>query len=169
LRLLGIDPGSLVTGYGVIEGVGDRVRYIGSGGIRTDSSAPLSARLKVIYDGLTRVIEEFRPEEAAIESIFHSHNVQSALKLGHARGVALLAVVNAGMTVAEYGPTAVKKAVVGSGRADKEQIQRTVAMILAGYTGGRGRGYDASDALAVALCHYYNRRTSRRLRQLEGV
>ena len=105
MRLLGIDPGSLVTGYGVIEGVGDRVRYIGSGGIRTDSSSPLSDRLKVIYDGLTRVIQDYHPEEAAIESIFHSHNVQSALKLGHARGVALLAV---GLTSGRrFSPTSI--------------------------------------------------------------
>ncbi len=160
MRLLGIDPGSLVTGYGVIEGVRDQVRYLASGGIRTDSASPLAERLKVIYDGLARVIREYEPAEAAIESIFHSHNVQSALKLGHARGVALLAVVNAGIPVSEYGPTAVKRAVVGSGRADKEQIQRTVEMLLNHKV---GKGYDASDALAVALCHFYNSRTARRL------
>ncbi len=164
MRLLGIDPGSLVTGYGVIDGDRDNVCYVASGGIRTDPSSPFSDRLKVIYDGLTRVILEFQPTEAAIESIFHSHNVQSALKLGHARGVALLAVVNAGMMVAEYGPTAVKRAVVGSGRADKEQIQRTVEMLL---NHRMGKGYDASDALAVALCHFYNSRTERRIRLLE--
>ena len=161
--LLGIDPGSLVTGYGVIEGDRDRVRYVTSGGIRTDSTSPLSERLKVIYDGLSRVIREHHPTQAAIESIFHSHNVQSALKLGHARGVALLAVVHAGIPVAEYGPTAVKRAVVGSGRADKEQIHRTVEMLL---NHKLGRGYDASDALAIALCHFYNTRTARRLQQL---
>ena len=165
MRLLGIDPGSLVTGYGVIEGERNLTRYVASGGIRTDPSSPLPERLKVIYDGLSEVIREYAPVEAAIESIFHSHNVQSALKLGHARGVALLAVVNAGMPVAEYGPTAVKRAVVGSGRADKEQILRTVEMLL---NHKLGKGYDASDALAIALCHFYNSRTARRVRLLGG-
>lgn len=163
--MLGIDPGSLVTGYGVIDGDRDQVRYVASGGIRTKSSDPLPERLKTIYDGLTRVIREYGPGEAAVENIFNARNAQSALKLGHARGVALLAVVNAGIPVAEYLPTVVKKAVVGSGHADKEQVERTVEMILGHLC---RKGYDASDALAVAICHFYTHRTNERLRRAEG-
>ena len=165
MRTLGIDPGTLVTGYGVVEGERDQVRYVASGGIRTRSSSPLSERLKVIYDGLTHLIDQYQPQEAAIESIFHARNAQSALKLGHARGVALLAAVNAGLEIAEYLPSTIRKAVVGSGRADKEQVLRTVEMLL----GHRfTKGYDASDALAVAICHFYTHRISRRINRMDG-
>jgi len=163
--MLGIDPGSLVTGYGVVEGDANRLVYVASGGIRTRPSDSLSDRLKVIYDGLNEVIARYVPEGAGVENIFHSHNVQSALKLGHARGVALLAVVNAKLPVAEYLPMEVRKAVVGTGHADKEQVQKMVQLLLQHTC---DRGYDASDALAVAICHFYSYRMAERLKRLQG-
>jgi len=160
MRVLGVDPGSLVTGFGVIEGEGSRLIHVASGGIRTQASTGLPARLKTIYDGLEDVIARWHPDIAAVENIFHSHNVQSALKLGHARGVALLALVNGALDPAEYLPMEVKKSVVGQGHADKEQVRRMVQVLL---NHRCERGYDASDALAVAICHYYSHRTHQRL------
>lgn len=166
MRVLGIDPGSLVTGYGVIDGDGSRLVHVASGGIRTRSSDPLSQRLKVIYEGLMEVIALHQPQTAAVENMFHSHNIQSALKLGHARGVALLSVVNSGLTVSEYLPMEVKKSVVGTGAADKEQVQKMVQVLLR-YS--CDKGYDASDALAVAVCHFYSYRTLQKMKRMGGT
>lgn len=165
MRVLGIDPGTLNTGYGVIEGEGNRLRYIASGVIKTRSADPLSARLKVIYDGLEEVLRLHQPSSVGIESIFHAQNVQSALKLGHARGVAMLAVVNQGLTLAEYLPMEVKKSVCSYGHADKEQVQKTVELLLRFKSED---SYDATDALAVAICHFYSHRTNSRLNVQEG-
>lgn len=159
VRVLGIDPGTLVTGYGIIEGDGNRLKHIASGVIRTKSNAPLSDRLKTIYSGLVEVIEAHSPGLGAIESIFHAQNVQSALKLGHARGVAMLAMVNSDLTVAEYLPMEVKKSVCSYGHADKEQVQKMVQVLLGFKT---EEVFDATDALAVAICHFYTHRTNAR-------
>lgn len=161
MRVLGIDPGSLVTGYGLIEGDSNRLSFIACGGIKTRSEDSLAERLKVIYDGLLEVIATYHPETAAVESIFHAHNVQSALKLGHARGVAMLALVNHGLPVAEYLPMEVKKSVCSFGHADKEQVQKSVQMLLRFQA---GKGYDATDALAVAICHLYSSRMKARVK-----
>jgi crossover junction endodeoxyribonuclease RuvC len=149
--VLGIDPGSLVTGYGLVSVEADGVRYLDCGTIVNRSSVPMAERLRVIYEGLCETIGRWRPSEAAVESAFYGKNVQSALKLGHARGVAMLAAVNAGMIPAEYAPREVKLAVVGRGNASKEQVQFMVKTLLRSRS--RSMVLDASDALAVALCH----------------
>lgn len=165
MRVLGIDPGTLNTGYGVIEGEGNRLRFVACGVIKTHSADPLSTRLKVIYDGLEEVIRFHEPASVGIESIFHAQNVQSALKLGHARGVAMLAVVNHGLSLAEYLPMEVKKSVCSYGHADKEQVKKTVELLLRFKS---EEAYDATDALAVAICHFYSHRTTTRLNLQEG-
>lgn len=165
MRVLGIDPGTLVTGYGVIDGDGNRIKRVASGVIRTKSSDSLAERLKVIYEGLMTVIETHHPQIGAIEAIFHAQNVQSALKLGHARGVAMLAMVNTGLSVAEYLPMEVKKSVCSYGHADKEQVQKMVQVLLAFKS---DEIFDATDALAVAICHFYSYRTAQRMTLSEG-
>ena len=153
IRLLGIDPGSRITGYGVIDLDGPRSRYVASGCIQTDSSRPLPERLKIIFEGVASVIREYQPVEVAVEQVFMHRNPDSALKLGQARGAALCAVVVAGLPVSEYAPRAIKQAVVGGGGADKTQVQRMVGLLL-----NRSEPLPA-DALAVAICHGHTRQT----------
>lgn len=150
---LGIDPGSRITGYGIIEEVGVRCTYIASGCIRIQNSA-LPERLQQIYDGLSLIIERYCPQSAAIENIFMSKNADSALKLGQARGAAIVAAVNQGLEIAEYSARQVKQAVVGKGSADKVQVQHMVKSIL-GLDATPQE--DAADALGVALCHIHTR------------
>lgn len=148
---MGIDPGSAITGYGVIEHLDRRSRLIECGCIRTEAGSPLPARLKRIYDGLIEVITTHRPDQVAIEETFYGKNARAALTIGQARGVALLAAANEGVEVAEYAPREVKQSVVGSGGAAKEQVQFMVKALL-----GLPRPpqpEDAADAVAVALCH----------------
>jgi crossover junction endodeoxyribonuclease RuvC len=151
MRVLGIDSGSRVTGYGVIDGDGADCVYVSCGIIRVRSTESLSHRLHFIYRGIMEVIESVRPEAAAFEGIFHSQNIQSALKLGHVRGVCMAAVAEANLPVYEYSPSQVKAAVTGYGRADKPQVQQMVSALLK-LKSSPGE-YDASDALAVAICH----------------
>lgn len=159
VRLLGIDPGSRITGYGVIDLDGPRSRYVASGCIQTDSSRPLPERLKIIFEGVAGVIREHQPVEAAVEQVFMHRNPDSALKLGQARGAALCAVVMAGLPVSEYAPRAIKQAVVGSGAADKTQVQRMIGLLL---SRSEPLPADAADALAVAICHGHTRQTLHR-------
>lgn len=147
--ILGIDPGSRLTGYGVIESQGRHHRYLGSGCIRMGDEA-LPPRLKTIYDGVSELIRQFQPDAFAIERVFMAKNADSALKLGQARGAAIVAAVNAGLSVAEYSPTQIKQAVVGTGGAKKEQVQHMVTSILKLTATPQA---DAADALAIALCH----------------
>ncbi len=151
--VLGVDPGSRVTGFGVIEANGGRRRYVASGSIRT-GELPLAERLKIIHDGVTEVIERHAPAEFAIEKVFVHRGAEAALKLGHARGAAILAAVGAGLDVSEYAAPKIKQAVTGSGSAGKEQVTRMVARLL-GVEGALGA--DAADALAVAICHAHSR------------
>src|SRR5215510_1547735 len=151
MRVLGIDSGSRETGYGVIDGDGADCAYVSCGIIRVRSTDSLSHRLHFIYRGIMEVIESVRPEAAAFEGIFHAQNVQSALKLGHVRGVCMAAVAEARLPVFEYSPAEVKTAVTGYGRADKPQVQQMVSALLK-LKSGPGE-YDASDALTVAICH----------------
>jgi crossover junction endodeoxyribonuclease RuvC len=151
MRVLGIDCGSRVTGYGVIDSDGADSVLIQCGVIRIKASDPLSARLRCIHDGLTNVIHELRPTTAAFENLFYATNVQSALKLGHVRGVSMFAAAAANLSIFEYSPLEVKSAVTGYGRAEKLQVQQMVRAILRLAT--PPEPYDASDALAVALCH----------------
>ncbi|HBT82751.1 MAG TPA: crossover junction endodeoxyribonuclease RuvC [Desulfuromonas sp.] len=154
MRILGIDPGTRITGYGIIEQRGNRLIHIDNGALSTRSGDDLAPRLKVIYDGLCRAIDTYRPEVVAVERIFLAHNVLSALKLGHARGAALLAAANAGLPVCEYTALQVKSAVVGYGRAAKPQVQQMIKTLLGLPEIARE---DASDALAVAVCHAHSR------------
>lgn len=150
MRVLGIDPGSRITGYGIIQKEGNRLLHIDNGAIFTDSKGDFALRLQAIYQGLTDVIEQYRPDAVAVENIFFANNVQSALKLGQARGAAIVAGVNAGLPVFEYTALQVKQAVVGHGRAAKEQVQQMVKALLNLPEIAQA---DASDALAVAVCH----------------
>lgn len=149
MRILGIDPGLRVTGFGVLEKTGTRLAYVTSGCIRTPD-ADLPSRLKVILDGLTEVITQCTPEQIAVEKVFVNVNPQSTLLLGQARGTAICAAVLHGLPVAEYTALQVKQAVVGNGHASKEQVQDMVTRLLklAGYPSP-----DAADALACAICH----------------
>jgi len=151
--ILGIDPGSRVTGYGVIRSEGRALEYLDSGCVRVgDRSMP--ERLQTIYTGLAEIIASYRPEEMAIEQVFLSRNVDSALKLGQARGVAIVCGANAGLPISEYSARQVKQATVGKGGADKHQIQHMVQAIFGLQ---RKPGEDAADALAIALCHAHMR------------
>jgi crossover junction endodeoxyribonuclease RuvC len=149
--ILGIDPGTLVTGYGIIELSGGATRLIASGMVRNGSDRPMPERLKLIHESLVLVIQKYRPDQAAVETAFYGKNAQSALKLGQARGVAILAAVAGGLPLAEYSPREVKKAVVGNGNASKQQVQYMIRSLL-GMTGAPAP-YDVTDALAVAVCH----------------
>jgi crossover junction endodeoxyribonuclease RuvC len=153
-RLLGIDPGLRFTGWGVIEADGNRLRHIADGVIATDSASSVPVRLKALHDALVALMAQYRPDEAAIEETYVNRNGTATLKLGYARGVALLAPALAGIPVIEYGAKSVKLAVVGTGGAQKEQVQMMVRHLL---PGGAVRRADAADALAVAICHAHHR------------
>lgn len=161
MKILGIDPGSRITGYGIISQSGNRLCHIDNGAIHTDSHKDFPQRLKIIYRAVTEVIEQFRPDAVAVENIFFAANAQSALKLGQARGAAIVAGVNAGLPVFEYTPLQVKQAVVGHGRASKDQVQKMLKALL---NLPEVAQEDASDALAVAICHAHSATTNNRLR-----
>jgi crossover junction endodeoxyribonuclease RuvC len=148
--VLGIDPGLSLTGYGIVE-AGRPLRAVAAGVVRTNPEAPISDRLAELFDDLSAVIAEFRPEEAAIEEVFVNRNLHTAMSVGRASGVAILAAARAGLRVTEYTPSAVKLAVTGYGDAAKEQVQTMVARRLGLPTAPSPA--DAADALAVALCH----------------
>jgi crossover junction endodeoxyribonuclease RuvC len=153
MRVLGIDPGSRITGYGIIDKEGNRLLHVDNGAIFTDSHKDFPTRLQRIYRGLTEVIERYHPDAVAVENIFFATNVQSALKLGQARGAAIVAGVNAGLPVYEYTALQVKQAVVGHGRADKQQVQKMLKVLL---NLPEVAQEDASDALAAAVCHAHS-------------
>lgn len=151
--LLGIDPGSRITGYGIIEEIGSQCKYVASGCIRVQEG-PLPARLARIFQGISTVIEMYCPQSMGIEQVFMARNADSALKLGQARGAAIIAAVNHGLEVSEYSARQVKQAVVGKGAAEKSQVQHMVMSIL---KLDKTPQADAADALAVALCHSHTR------------
>ena len=154
IRILGVDPGSRVTGLGIIEVINNReLKLCYYGCIRTDRKDKLPLRLRQIYHGLTELIEKYRPDHVALEDIFYSDNVKTAIVMGHARGVSLLAPVKLGIIPAEYSPREVKQSVVGRGNASKDQVHYMVKNLL-NVTEDISPD-DASDALAVALCHYH--------------
>lgn len=156
VRVIGLDPGLRHTGWGIIDAFGGRLRYVADGVISPPPKQALAARLGDLHHGLAEVLAEWTPDEAAVEATFVNENPRSALKLGQARGVVLLAPVLAGITVAEYEPTLVKQSVVGTGRASKEQVEAMVRRLL---PGALARRSDASDSLAIAVCHVNNRST----------
>ena len=150
---MGIDPGSKCTGCGVIDEVNNELKVVYWGSIKTKPRQSFPERLKFIYDELVAVIKEFNPDEIAVEDMFFATNVKSALKLGQTRGVAILSAVNEGKPVAEYSPLEVKQSVVGYGRAEKQQVQNMVTTLLK--LKEKPDTFDASDALAVAICHIH--------------
>lgn len=156
MRVFGIDPGSSVTGYGVVEKHRGRLHLVDAGFIRTSPKQPMAVRLGRIHSGLVEAITASRPDAVAIESIFKHKSAESALRLGHARGVALLAAVQCGFEPAEYNPSTIKRTVGAHGRADKKMVARMVAMLLGAVPDGPA---DVSDALAIAICHHNHARS----------
>jgi crossover junction endodeoxyribonuclease RuvC len=155
-RILGVDPGSTCTGYGLIRGAGDEVVYLASGTIQPPRNATRYQRLRAIYAGIERVIREFEPTHFAIEDVFYSKNPRSALVLGEARGVAILAASLAGIPIFEYSAREVKQSVTGNGAADKSQVSYMLGKML-GLAELPERA-DESDAIAIAMCHAFKRR-----------
>jgi len=162
MRVMGIDPGSLCTGYGIVEETGGRLTSVHFGSIASKAKSPFEQRLKSIYDGLASMIEEFQPDAIALEDIFFAANAKSTIKLGQTRGVALLAAAQADITLAEYTPLEVKQSVVGYGRADKHQVRDMVTAILK--LQQKPEPLDASDALAIAICHLHSYQAKARLK-----
>jgi crossover junction endodeoxyribonuclease RuvC len=156
MRVLGIDPGIAITGYGLVEEVRGDLRPLVFGVIRTPANQPLPRRLQLIYRAVSELAEEWEPEAAAVEELFFSRNVRTAMSVGQARGVALLALADAGLDVAEYTPLVIKQAVTGYGNADKAQMQEMVRLLLE--LAEVPRPDDAADALAVAICHLHSAR-----------
>ena len=163
MRVLGIDCGGEYTGYGVVEmNSAGTLTCLKCGAIKLSPREPLARRLSRIYEGLGALIEEHRPDEVAIEGIFYALNVKSALKLGQVRGVAMLSAASAGLEVAEYSPLTIKASVVGYGRAEKQQVQHMVMQLLG--LAELPEPMDASDALAIAICHLHTAGTQERQR-----
>lgn len=152
--ILGIDPGSRITGYGLIKETNRKIEYIDSGCIRTSTEGELSQKLLQIYDGICQLMDHYSPTEVAIEQVFMHQNPSSALKLGHARGVAMVAAASHRVRVSEYSARAIKQTVVGYGAADKDQVSHMVVHLL---TLNSSPQQDAADALAIAICHSHMR------------
>ena len=158
--ILGLDPGLGTTGWGLIDADGNRLRHIANGQLKTDPATPLPQRLARLANQLDALLSEHRPDSAAVEEVFVNANPQSTLKLGQARGVVIMTAARAGLDVGEYSPTLVKKAVVGTGGAEKAQVHAMVARLLPGV---KIAGADAADALAVAITHAHHLASARRL------
>lgn len=158
--LVGLDPGLGTTGWGIIAAAGNRLSHIANGQIRTDAAAPLAVRLKTLHDELADVLARHRPDGAAVEEVFVNANPQSTLKLGQARGVVMLTAAQAGIEIGEYAARLVKKAVVGTGSAEKQQVHAMVARLLPGV---KIAGADAADALAVAITHAHHLASARHI------
>jgi crossover junction endodeoxyribonuclease RuvC len=166
IRILGIDPGLRHTGWGVIEAEGSRLAYVASGAIHTKTGDNFAERLRLLHEGLAAVIAAHRPDEAAVEETFVNRDPQSALKLGHARGIALVVPALAGIEVNEYAANLVKKTVVGAGHAEKPQVAMMVKVLL---PRSDALGADAADALAVAICHAQHRGARAREKAMLGA
>lgn len=159
LRILGVDPGLRRTGWGLLAVEGARLGFVACGTVTSDGALPLAERLKQLHDGLTRIVAELAPDEVAVEETFVNKDAQATLKLGHARGIALLVPALAGLPVAEYAANLVKKTVVGAGHAEKRQIHAMVRVLL---PKADPRSDDAADALAIAVTHAHHRRARER-------
>jgi crossover junction endodeoxyribonuclease RuvC len=157
IRILGIDPGLRSTGWGVIEADGNRLIYVACGSAATDAAASLAERLVTLHDALVRVVDEFRPDEAAVEATFVNKDAAATLKLGQARGIALVVPAKAGVPVSEYAPNLIKKTIVGVGHCDKSQIRMMLGVLLPKATPAT---HDAADALAIAITHAHHRRSA---------
>lgn len=154
IRIIGIDPGLRRSGWGVIESSGNKLTFIAAGTVKSDEKCDLAVRLCQLHEGLTSVLQEFCPHEAAVEHTFVNKDAGATLKLGQARGIALLVPAQAGLSVAEYAPNAVKKAVIGVGHGEKQQIHMMVKVLM---PRAKFDSSDAADALAIAICHAHNR------------
>ena len=163
MRILGVDPGSITTGFGVIDYEKGKLLLVEQGAIGTRRGAELAERLGVIHDGLREVIARTRPQSIAVETPFAGKNVNSLIQLAHARGVVLLAARSAELEIFEYAPRSVKSAVVGYGAAEKEQVEKMVRMLIPG-CGTVRMSPDAADALAIAICHAHTAGTAARLK-----
>ncbi len=154
IRILGIDPGLRRTGWGVVEVAGNRLGFLGCGSVMTRDDDGLAARLLTIYDGLMRIFDEFHPDEAAVEATFVNRDAKATLKLGQARGIAMVVPAKAGVPVAEYAPNLVKKSIVGAGHGDKVQVRMMIGVLL---PKADPSSDDAADALAIAVTHAHHR------------
>ncbi len=154
IRILGIDPGLRRTGWGLLDSTGNTLRFLASGVVQSDGEADLATRLLQLHRGLSAVLAEWRPDEAAVEQTFVNKDAIATLKLGQARGIAMLVPAQAGLPVSEYAPNAVKKSVIGVGHGDKKQIHMMVKVLMPRATFGTD---DAADALAIAICHAHHR------------
>ena len=164
IRIIGIDPGLRHTGWGVIETLGNNLKFIAAGTVRSNDKCDLASRLSQLYGGLCGVLHQFMPVEAAVEQTFVNKDATATLKLGQARGIALLAPAQAGLPVAEYAPNSIKKAVIGVGHGEKQQIHMMVKVLMPRASFDTS---DAADALAIAICHAHNRNSlSLRLKAL---
>jgi crossover junction endodeoxyribonuclease RuvC len=156
IRILGIDPGLRRTGWGVIDVDGNRLIHVACGSVITNDKADVATRLVVIHEGLVRVVEQFQPEEAAVEATFVNKDASATLKLGQARGIALLVPARAGLAVSEYAPNLVKKTIVGTGHGEKAQIRMMIGVLL---PKADPQTEDAADALAIAVTHAHHRKS----------
>jgi crossover junction endodeoxyribonuclease RuvC len=156
IRIIGIDPGLRRTGWGLVEAEGNALRFVAAGTVRSDASAALAVRLRQLHDGLADVMRALDPDEAAVEQTFVNRDASATLKLGQARGVAMLVPALSGLSVAEYAPNAVKKTVIGVGHGDKKQIHMMVKVLMPKAVFD---SEDAADALAIAICHAHHRQS----------
>jgi crossover junction endodeoxyribonuclease RuvC len=161
IRILGIDPGLRRTGWGMVEIAGNRLSFLGCGSVTTRDDDPLAARLLAIHDGLMRVLDDFRPDEAAVEATFVNRDAKATLKLGQARGIAMVVPARAGVPVAEYAPNMVKKSIIGAGHGDKAQIRMMIGVLL---PRADPSSDDAADALAIAVTHAHHRQSAAMLK-----
>jgi crossover junction endodeoxyribonuclease RuvC len=161
IRIIGLDPGLRHAGWGIIDSIGNNLVYVADGVVKAEPKLSLAEKLHFIHSALTRIVVEFNPAEAAIEETFVSKDARATLKLGQARGVAILVPAAAGIPVAEYAPNTIKKSVVGVGHADKDQVHHMVKVLL---PKAKAASEDATDALAIAICHAHHRSSWLRLR-----
>lgn len=154
IRIIGIDPGLRRTGWGIIDTIGNSLRFVASGTVTSDGDMDLASRLCQLHDGLADIVHQFKPHEAAVEQTFVNKDAVATLKLGQARGIAMLVPARAGLPVAEYAPNAVKKSVIGVGHGEKQQIHMMLKILM---PKAEFKGNDAADALAIAICHAHHR------------
>jgi len=166
IRIIGIDPGLRRMGWGVVETVGNSLRFVGSGTVTSEGDDDLATRLRQLHDGLQAVMADHHPHEAAVEQTFVNKDAVATLKLGQARGVAMLVPALAGLPVAEYAPNAVKKAVIGVGHGEKQQIHMMVKVLMPKATFNTS---DAADALAIAICHAHHRQSAQARAAFAGL
>ena len=166
MRILGIDPGYAILGYGIIDMEGNRFKAVEYGAVTTEAGIPMPDRLKHLYYSLMEIIDEYRPDCASIEELFFNTNTKTAIKVGEARGVAILACANSGIEIEEYTPLQIKQSLTGYGRADKNQVQTMVKTIL--NLKAVPKPDDTADALAAAICHGHSGESRRRMKKMMG-